>query len=69
MTFKKIAKGRYYFKGIDNWNNQEIEGYIVYQPYDVKRNQVWSVVFENTDNVYRPFFASTLKECKQWLTD
>jgi hypothetical protein len=70
MTFTKIENGKYTFKGIDTWTNKEIEGNIIYQPYDVKSNQVWQVVFGlGTMNVDRPFMASTLKECKKWLTD
>ena len=70
MEFKKLEKGKYSFKGIDNWTNKEIEGIIEYQPYDVRSNQVWRIVFGlGTMNVSTPFYAATLKECKKWLTD
>ena len=69
MKFTKISKGTYKFKGIDTLTNNEIEGVIEYQPYDVKSNEVWQVVFGlDTNCVYRPFMAKTLKECKNWLT-
>lgn len=69
MTFTKIEKGVYKFKGIDTWTNKEIEGIIEHQPYDVKSNQVWQVVFGlGTSFVDRPFMSKTLKECKDWLT-
>ena len=69
MEFTKISNGVYKFKGIDTWTNKEIQGLIEYQPYDVKSNQVWQVVFGlNTKCVDRPFMAKTLKECKKWLT-
>ena len=70
MEFCKIEKGKYSFKGIDSWTSKEIEGRIEYQPYDVMSTQVWRVVFGlGTMNVYTPFYAATLKECKKWLTD
>ena len=70
MEFTKIKNGEYSFKGIDNWSNTEIQGHIIYQPYDVKSNQVWSVVFGlNTNNPCQEFYGSTLKDCKNWLTN
>lgn len=70
MKFTKIANGVYKFKGIDTWTNNEIEGIIENQKYDVKANQVWQVVFGlDTDCTSRPFMAKTLKECKNWLTE
>ena len=69
MKFTKISKGTYKFKGIDTWTNKEIEGVIEYQHFDVRPNQAWQVVFGlGTRDVYRPFMAKTLKECKNWLT-
>jgi len=68
MKFTKIKKGEYSFKGIDNWSDTEIQGHIIYQPYDVKSNEVWSVVFGlNTSNVCHEFYSATLKGCKDWL--
>ena len=68
MKITKIIKGNYKFKGTDNLTGKEIEGNLIFQPYDVQCNQVWSVVFGlNTNCVDRPFMATTLKECKEWL--
>lgn len=68
MKFTKIENGKYTFKGIDNWTGEEMEGHIVYQPYDVKVNEQWQVVFGlDTDFVNRAFFGKSLKECKNWL--
>lgn len=69
MQFTKIQNGEYYFKGIDSLNGQEIEGHILYKPYDVKFNEVWAVVFgKDTDNQNTAFRGKTLKSCKKWLT-
>lgn len=70
MDYKKIEKGVYSFKGIDNWNGKEIEGHIVYQPFDVPLSRAWSVRFGmGTDNADTPFFGKSLKDCKKWLTN
>ena len=36
MTFTKISNGNYKFKGVDSWNGKEIEGNIIYQPFDIE---------------------------------
>jgi hypothetical protein len=73
MIYKKISKGIIEFKGIDNWNQKEISGIIVYQPYDVKLNQVWGIKFYNIDgNILESdtaFRAESAKKCKEWLTN
>lgn len=63
MTFTRISKGRYHFKGIDSWNGKEIEGEIVHQPYDVKLSEQWQVIFGD----YTAYLGATLRDCKQWL--
>ena len=69
MEFTKEQNGVYFFKGLDTWTNKEIQGHIVYQPYDVASNKVWSVVFDKDGkNPNSAFFGPTLKSCKQWLT-
>ena len=68
MTFTRLEKGKYSFKGIDSWTNNEIEGHIIHQPIDVKSNQQWQVVFGlGTKNINRAFFGKTLQECKNWF--
>lgn len=70
MTFAKLESGKYSFKGIDNWTNKEIEGYILHQPFDVKSSQQWQVVFGlETKNINRAYFGKSLKDCKKWLTN
>ncbi len=70
MTFTKIENGKYSFKGIDTWTNKEMEGHIIHQVYDVELNRQWQVVFGlGTDDIDRVYFAKTLRECKQWLTE
>jgi hypothetical protein len=68
MTFTKLANGNYKFKGIDTWNGKEIEGNIIYQPYDIEISKAWQVVFGlGTDNTYTAFYGASLKECKKWF--
>jgi len=68
MTFTKLEKGKYSFKGIDSWTNKEINGHIIHQPVDVKSNQQWQVVFGlDTKNIDRAFFGKSLKDCKNWF--
>jgi hypothetical protein len=68
MTFTKISKGNYKFKGIDSWNGKEIEGNIIYQPFDIESSKSWQVVFGlGTDNINRAFFGKSLTQCKNWL--
>ena len=70
MEYKKIKKGEYSFKGIDNLTGKEINGIIKFSFYDTTVKTQWQVIFNiGTMNVYRPFTASSLKECKNWLTD
>ena len=70
MTFTRLQKGKYSFKGIDSWNGKEIEGIIFYQPIDKVLSRAWEVIFnENTEDEHRAFCGKSLKECKQWLTN
>ena len=69
MKFTKIKKGKYYFKGLDTWTNKEIEGHIIHQPLDIELSRSWSVVFGlNTNDFSQPFFGTSLRSCKNWLT-
>jgi hypothetical protein len=68
MTFTKISNGNYKFKGVDSWNGKEIEGNIIYQPFDIESSKSWQVVFGlGTDNIDRAFFGKSLTQCKNWL--
>lgn len=70
MEFTREKKGRYKFKGVDNWNNKPISGVIVYQPYDKPLSRAWEVLFgEGTENQERAFCGGSLKACKKWLID
>ena len=65
MTFNKIQKGTYSFKGIDTWNGKEIEGTIEHRPFDVELKHQWQVR-SNNDTIHRD---ESLKACKKWLTN
>jgi hypothetical protein len=68
MTFTKLANGNYKFKGIDSWNGKELEGNIIYQPFDIEISRAWQIVFNlDTRNIYTAFYGASLKECKKWL--
>jgi hypothetical protein len=68
MTYTKLTNGNYKFKGLDTWTNKEIEGNIIFQPYDNTISKSWQVVFGlDTENIDRAFFAKSLTECKNWL--
>tara|TARA_R110002153_G_scaffold90606_1_gene221180 strand:- start:279 stop:488 length:210 start_codon:yes stop_codon:yes gene_type:complete len=69
MKFTKLENGKYKFKGVDTWNNEMIEGEIIFQPYDVLLKHQWHVLFTYSDHCDIAFFGPTLKECKNWLTN
>ena len=73
MVYKQIEKGKIEFKGIDNWNGQLVTGLIIYQPIDVKINQVWEVKFYDINGSIKDsiteFRAASAKKCKEWLSN
>ena len=68
MTYTKITKGNYKFKGIDTWTGKKIEGNIIHQNIDIQLSKSWQVIFGlNTENIDRAFFGKSLADCKKWL--
>jgi len=65
MKFKKISKGHYSFKGIDNWNGKQIQGTIERQPFDVPLKYQWMIKCGENNTIHT---AESLKACKKWLT-
>jgi hypothetical protein len=73
VNFKQITKGCIEFNGIDSLNGNQMSGMIIYQPLDVKRNQVWHIKFydenKSLNNSSIAYFGSSAKNCKQWLSN